>query len=233
VHTEELSVDGVKVCIALPCYGGYVPLEMALVFAELVPELNKYGVDVSILAERGNSLPTTARNNLLAKFMDTKSDYIFWIDDDILFQVQDFLQILALTVRKKSVAATYCARKDEPVFFIKPIDGENITFSPEGLIESRGCGLGFSCQHRSILEPLFDSAETYEDKNKNIVRDVFKTAIQDGRFVGEDYYFFNELYRKQNQITYIHPLINLKHVGRKDYDYRLLNEKGDLNGCSS
>ena len=232
MYTEELSVDGVKVCIALPCYGGYVPLEMALVFAELVPELNRYGVKVTIVAERGNSLPTTARNNLITRFMDTDSEYLFWIDDDILFTVQDFLQILALAVRRKSVAATYCSRKDDPVFFIRPLDGKNITFTEDGLLESRGNGLGFSCQHRSILEPLYNKAEFYQDKDGYKVRDVFKTEIKNEKFVGEDYYFFNELY-ENGQITYIHPLINLKHVGRKDYDHRLMTDKGDLNGCSS
>ena len=63
-----------KVCIALPCYSGYVPLEMLLAFTELASECERYGVVVSILAERGNSLPTTARNNLLTRFMSTDAE---------------------------------------------------------------------------------------------------------------------------------------------------------------
>lgn len=228
---QEFSVDGMKVCIALPCYGGYVPLEMCLEFAELIPALNKHGVTVSILAERGNSLPTTARNNLLAKFMETDCEYLFWIDDDILFTVQDFLQILALTQGRKSVAATYPVRKDEPTFFIKPLDDVNITFDKDGMIMAKGLGLGFSCQHRSLLEPLYEAAETYYDKDNNAMRDVFKTDIVNGKFRGEDFYFFNKLY-ENGHITYIHPLINLKHVGRKDYDHRLMTEKGEINGCT-
>ena len=131
---EAISVDGVRVCIALPCYGGYVPVEMALTFGELVPILNRHGVTLSVVTERGNSLPTTARNNLLHQFMETDSEYIFWIDDDILFTPQDFLQILALTLTRKSVAATYPCRKDEPVFFIKPINNDTIEFNEDGLI---------------------------------------------------------------------------------------------------
>lgn len=229
---EEISVDGVKVCIALPCYSGYVPLEMLLAFAELSTLCEKYGVVVSILAERGNSLPTTARNNLISRFMDTDAEYLFWIDDDIVFSVQDFFQLLAIATKKKSVAATYCCRKDEPVFFIQPIDGKNITFDEDGMIKAKGVGLGFSCQHRSILEPLFNEAEPYTDKDSTPLRDVFKTEIKDGKFTGEDYYFFHKLF-ENGHITYIHPLIHLKHVGRKDYDHRLMTEKGDLNGCSS
>jgi len=228
---KELSIDGIKVCIALPCYSGYVPLEMCLAFAELIPELNRYGATVSILAERGNSLPTTARNALLAKFMETDCDYLFWIDDDILFTVQDFLQILALAPSKKSIAATYPVRKDEPTFFIQPINGKDITFDNEGFIQAKGLGLGFSCQHRSILTPLYEEAETYLDKDGNVLKDVFKTDINNGKFRGEDFFFFNKLFEK-GQITSIHPLINLKHAGRKDYDHRLMTEKGEYNGCT-
>ena len=229
---EAISVDGVRVCIALPCYGGYVPVEMALTFGELVPILNRHGVTLSVVTERGNSLPTTARNNLLHQFMETDSEYIFWIDDDILFTPQDFLQILALTLTRKSVAATYPCRKDEPVFFIKPINNDTIEFNEDGLIPCKGVGMGFSCQHRSLLEPLLDKADSYEDKEGTILKDVFKAGVVNGKFQGEDMYFFNELY-KNGHTTFIHPLINLKHVGRKDYDHRLMTEKGDLNGCSS
>ena len=228
---QELSVDGIKVCIALPCYGGYVPLEMCLEFAALIPELQKYGVTTSILAERGNSLPTTARNNLITRFMETDCDCLFWIDDDVLFTVQDFLQILALVPSRLSVAATYPVRKDEPTFFIKPVDGKNITFDKDGLIEAKGVGLGFSCQHRSILQSLFEAADSYYDKDNNCIKNVFKTDIVEGKFRGEDFFFFNQLY-ENGHTTYIHPLINLKHVGRKDYDHRLMTEKGELNGCS-
>ena len=227
-----VSVDGIKVAIALPCYSGYVPLELALALTELVKELGKYGVYLVIIAERENSLPTTARNNLLNRFMVTDCDYIFWIDDDIIFTPNDFLQILALAVTRKSVAATYCCRKDEPVFFIRPIDGKNIEYTEDGLIKSKGTGLGFSCQHRSLLEEIMVGKESYEDKFLNVVKDVFKTTVKNGKFMGEDMYFFNELY-ENGHITYIHPLINLKHVGRKDYDHRLMTEKGDLNGTSS
>jgi len=228
---EEISVDGMKVCIALPCYSGYVPLETCLAFAELVPELNRYGVTVSILAERGNSLPTTARNNLLTRFLETDSEYLFWIDDDIIFTSSDFLQILAIAKSKKSVAATYPARKDIPVFFIKPLEGDKLTFDG-GLIECKGVGLGFACQHRSLLETLASEAEAYLDKDNYIVRNVFKTDVVNGKFRGEDFFFFNQLYER-GQITYVHPSINLKHAGRKDYDHRLMTEKGEIHGNSA
>jgi len=211
-------VQPISLCIALPCYSGSVPLETMLAFTELIPALLEHGVVVSILTESGNSLPTTARNSLLSQFMETDNDYIFWIDDDIVFTVQDFLQILALTVERKSVAATYPCKSDEPRFIIKPIKDE-LEFDKDGLILSRGVGMGFSCQHRSAIEHLFSVSEVYQDKGREI-REVFKTAIVDGKFQGEDLYFFNELY-KNGFITYIHPHIYLKHVGTKYYSHKL------------
>lgn len=227
-----VSVDGVKVAVVIPCYSGYVPLEFGLVLAELAVEVKKYGVDICFISERGNSLAMTARNSLLARFLATDYEYIFWIDDDILFTVNDFLQILALCITRKSTAASYCARQDAPVFFIKPLNNETIEYTEDGLIPARGCGLGFACQHRSILEPLMEGKDTYEDRDKTVIKDVFKTGVFEGRYWGEDMYFFNLLYKNGHPV-YIHPNINLKHVGRKDYDHRLLTEKGDFNGRSS
>lgn len=227
-----VSIDGVKVAVVIPCYGGTVPLEFALALAELTVEVKKYGVNLVIISERGNSLVTTARNSLLSRFLDTDYEYIFWIDDDIIFTVNDFLQVLALTIARKSVAATYCARQDAPVFFIKPLNNDTIEYTEDGMIPARGCGLGFACQHRSILEPILEGKDSYEDRDKRVIKDVFKTGVFEGKYWGEDMYFFNLLYQSGHPV-YIHPTINLKHVGRKDYDHRLLTEKGDFNGCSS
>lgn len=227
-----VSVDGIKVAVVIPCYSGYIPLEFGLAMADLAVEVRKYGVDLLYISERGNSLAVTARNSLLNRFLETDYEYIFWIDDDIIFTPNDFLQILALCVTRKSTAATYCARQDDPVFFIKPLNNESIEYTEDGLIPARGCGLGFSCQHRSIVEPLLAGCDTYPDRDKKIIADVFKTGVFEGKYWGEDMYYFNLLYKNGNPV-YIHPTINLKHVGRKDYDHRLLTEKGDLNGRSS
>lgn len=232
--SEEISIDGIKVCIALPSHSGMIPLELGLALADLTADCQKYGVILSILAERGNSLVTGARNKLLARFLkETDSEYLFWIDDDIVFKSIDFLTLLALCIKRKSVAASYCTKSDDnPVFFIHTPSG-SMEFNEEGFIEADGVGLGFACQHRSILEPLLENKDTYLDKNKETVWDVFKIGAVGGKYYGEDMTFFKELY-KNGHITYVHPMIHLKHVGRKDYDHRLMNQfKENTNGGTS
>ena len=232
-RSEEISIHGIKVCLALPSYSGSIPLELGLALADLTADCAKYGVVLSILAERGNSLVTGARNKLLTQFLkETDCEYLFGVDDDIIFKSMDFLTLLALCLTRKSVAATYCTRTDDnPVFFIHTPSGK-IEFNTDGLIEADGVGLGFACQHRSILEPLLEGKETYLDRQKETVWDVFKIGAVDGKYYGEDMAFFKEL-SSNGHITYVHPFIHLKHVGRKDYDHRLMTEKEKLNGCTS
>ncbi len=230
---EQVSLDGTKVCIALPCYSGYIPLELGLALTELIGQAPQYGIIPVLLAERGNSLVASTRNKLLAQFLnETDCEYLFWIDDDIIFKPIDFLQVLALCVDgRKSTAATYCTRTDDnPVFYIQTPTGK-IEFNDDGLIEAFGLGLGFACQHRSILEEVVKGRDTYLDKDKEVIWDVFKTGVVDNQYQGEDMFFFKELY-SLGYPTYINPFIHLKHTGRKDYDHRLLNEKEKLNGNS-
>ena len=182
------------------------------------------GLELSIIVEQGNSLPMTARNSIISQFMQMDSDYIFWIDDDVIFTVEDFVKILDSVVEKKSVAGAYCAKLDEPTFYIRPIDGKNQTYTEDGFMETKGLGMGFSCQAKEILKPLVDSAEIYEDRLGNKVLSIFRTKVEHGQFVGEDYLFFEELYQL-GHITYVDPSIKLKHVGRKMYSHPLSNTK--------
>jgi len=215
-----ISVDGVTVCIVIPCYSGSVPVEFCLALSKLVTELPRYGVTYSILVEVGNSLPETARDSLLTKFLETEEEYLFWLDDDIVFDTEDFLRVLALTVEKKSVAGLYCVKQDTPRFIIKPIQDE-VTFTSEGLILSKGTGMGFSCQHRSLIEEIVVGKRTYQDQNGKPVLDVFDTKEIDGVLRGEDIGFFFELFDK-GHVTYIYTDVNLRHVGRKAYKHNLV-----------
>ena len=207
-----ISIEGISVCLVLPCYSGSVPVEVCLALSKLVADVPRYGVTLSILAEVGNSLPTTARNSLLTKFLDTDCEYIFWLDDDIVFETEDFLRILALSIEKKSVAGLYCTKQEPGRFIIKPVG----TITEEGLIPSRGTGMGFSCQHRSLIEEIAQGKETYQDDKGDTVVDVFKTQIYNNQIQGEDIGFFSELY-ENGHTTYIFTDVSLRHVGRKLY----------------
>ena len=221
-----VSLDGVRVCLALPCYSGYVPLELATSLAKLSVDCMNYGVTLDVIGQRENGVITAVRNSLLSQYLEEhkEAEYLFWLDDDIIFTPDDFFNILVVAMKYKSAAATYTSRTDiNPVFFIHAIHGNKpLKFTEDGLIEVKGVGLGFSCQHRSILEPLIVGKDQYKDRDGRTVYDVFKLGVVDGNYQGEDMCYFDQLY-KNGHITYVHPAINLKHTGRKDYDHKLLS----------
>ncbi len=220
---KEFDLSGLSVCIALPCYSGIVPVETALALAQTIVEAKDAGIKVDIVVERENGIITAVRNRLVSRFLnESKAEYMFWIDDDIIFTPQDFIACLALATEKDMVGATYPVRKDEPKFFIKYINDQYPEFDKDyGLIKAKGLGLGFMCMHRKLVQEIVDTCETYEEKGL-VIPDLFKVGRRDNKYWGEDMWFFNDLY-DLGHIAYIHPLINLKHVGRKDYDHKLLD----------
>lgn len=223
---KEFDLSGKSVCIAIPCYSGFMPLETSIALAALATKLFQIGVKMDIVSERENGMISSVRNRLLSRFLkESDAEYLFWLDDDIIFEVQDFLSVLALSTEKQIVAATYPSRKEPSNFFIKYINGESPEFDEDfGLIKAKGLGMGFICMHRDIVQRVYDdhAAFEYDDKDQ-VMRDIFKVGVKNRQYWGEDMHFLVSLYETYGYISYVHPWINLKHVGRKDYNARLMD----------
>jgi len=222
---KEFDISGKSVCIAIPCYSGFLPIETALAIASLAVTLKEAGVKLDIVSERENGIITSVRNRLVYRFLtESDADYLFWLDDDIIFETQDFLSIFALSMEKGIVAATYPSRKEPSNFFIKYLEGDQPEYEPEyGLIKSKGLGLGFLCMPRHMVKQVFDdNADSEYDDSGFSPRDLFKIGVRNRKYWGEDMSFLVGLYENYGHISYVHPWINLKHVGRKDYDAKLM-----------
>jgi len=222
---KEFDLVGKSVCIAIPCYSGVIPIETALALASLAVNLKDIGVKLDIVSERENGIITSVRNRLVYRFLtESDADYLFWLDDDIIFTTQDFLSIFALATEKGIVAATYPSRKEPSNFFIKYLEGDTPEFEPDyGLIKSKGLGLGFLCMKREIVQEVFDAnADSEYDDAGFSPRDLFKIGVRNRKYWGEDMSFLVDLYDTFGHISYVHPWINLKHVGRKDYNAKLM-----------
>lgn len=222
---KEISLVGLKVCIAIPNYSGIIPIDLMLSMIKLQKDLINYGVALDILIERENALIAATRDILAERFLhESTADYMFWLDDDILFTSEDFLNILSLTTKFHVTAATYPVRQDEPLFFIRYITEGTPEFESEyGLLKAKGCGLGFTCISREVMAKLWKKGKKYKNNKRNVkLSNIFKVGVVNNRYYGEDMWFFEDLYNLGYPV-YIHPLINLKHVGRKDYDHKLMN----------
>jgi hypothetical protein len=223
---EEFDLSGMSMCMAIPCYSGFLPLETGLAIAQTAIELRDSGVQLDILSERENGIITSVRNRLIYRYLtESKAEYLFWIDDDIIFTPQDVFTILALASRVEICAATYPSRKEPSNFFLKYINDKSPEFDETyGLIKTKGLGMGFICMHRSVVERVFNDAidEEYEDAELR-PRDLFKCGRRGRKYWGEDMTFLTDLYDKYGYISYVHPWVNLKHVGRKDYNDKLMS----------
>ena len=143
---------------------------------------------------------------------------------DMVVDQEKFAELII----KECVAASYPTRSEQPIFHIHPIDrhGEN-EFDELGLLKAKGLGLGFTCIKRSVVEKLIATKETYIETNgTNLMYDVFRNGVVDKEYWGEDINFFYDLI-DLGYITYVDIDIHLKHVGRKDYDARLILKRGE------
>ena len=226
---REFDISGLKVYIAIPCYTGSLPVETALELSTLRLMLKQYGVELIIHAERGNGVITEVRNKLITGFYESDCDYLFWLDDDIIFESKDFVKVLALCTEKQVVGATYPSRRDPPVFYIHPLNRESkeFEFDELGLIKAKGIGLGFTCVNRAVVADLLKDKDTYkEPTGTRQFYNVFRNGVAKGEYWGEDINFFYDLY-DLGYITYVDPDVFLKHVGRKDYDTKFKVKQGE------
>lgn len=226
---REFDISNKKVYLAIPCYMGSLPVETALEISTVRLMLRQYGVEMIIHAERGNGVITEVRNKLLTGFYESDCDFLFWLDDDIIFEAKDFVKTIALCTEKGIVGATYPSRRDPPTFYIHPIDrfSKKFEFDELGLIKAKGIGLGFTCISRAVVQDLLKDKDTYKTAaGEERYYNVFRNGVCDGEYWGEDINFFYDLF-DLGHITYVDPDVFLKHVGRKDYDTKFKVKQGE------
>jgi hypothetical protein len=215
----EFDVSGLSVLVAIPNYSGYIPIDLARSLLYVEAKLAKLGVGFGLQYERGNALMETTRNNLIYSFIG-RPDYnrIFFIDDDIVFDPDDFIRILAFSSVYPVVSATYTVRNDNPYkVFLNMDEDKHPEFNEHGLLKVNALGMGFTCLTREVVENAWNSCtEYYNDEGVTKSR-LFKMHVnEDGNFVGEDISFFKYLKSLGYQ-----PLVDLdvilSHVGTKFY----------------
>ena len=216
-----------KVCLAIPAYDGRMPVEAAVQLSQAAMTLNAHKIDIHMTWGAGSALIDLCRNKLVHRFLtETDSDVLFFLDSDIIFKAQDFLQLLYWAGKYPVVGATYPVRKDPPKFFVKAKQGAFET-NEDGLIEVEGFGAGFLTIHRDVFKKLDDKVEKFETDDGEVLKAYFDTRIINGRYKGEDISFMKRWTDECGGKVYLDPHINLKHVGTKEYDYKLIDYLND------
>lgn len=217
----SLSLDGMNVCIGIPCYSGVVPVEQAMALVEAVTTLRQKGVKVSIAMERDNALVDLARNRVVAKFLnETKCNKLFWLDDDIIFKPDDMERLLAWSTLYPVVGATYPVRGDPPKFFVRR-ESEIWNQNEYGLFKIIGTGLGFCVIDRSVFEQMEPTVDKFTMEKEEIAA-YYTITRENGIYFGEDITFFKK-WHEMGGCMMLDPSIDLIHVGSKQYDYKFVD----------
>lgn len=142
---------------------------------------------ITMAAARSGPLLSKARNMVAETFMESRSDYLLFVDTDIVFTPKDVLNLYA--AKKDIVGALYFGAilEDASTFPValrfqdgayRPIPKEEIPES--GCIKVDSVGMGLTLIHRDVFEAL------PPDHTKLF---PFAEMVIDDRAVGEDVAF--------------------------------------------
>lgn len=200
-----------KICLATPCYGSVVHLGYMNSVMRLTAEARERGIEISLMAQGGDSLIPRVRNAMVAQFMSEPSHtHLMWIDADISFDPEDFFRLLAAD--RDVAAGIYPLKRvfwpTEPVaecvtelhtlrYAFNLEEGTSSTVDEAGFFEVLDAATGFMLIRRSVFETM---AEHYQ--NLRYVPDMidesgtpwhfrfFDVAVEgNGRYLSEDYAF--------------------------------------------
>jgi len=164
-----------KIAICIPSHN-HVHLGFAKSLANLTSYLTKQNVDFEIFSALGTVIPDL-RQLLANRALESKADYILWLDSDMHFPKDTVDRLLAHD--KDIVAATYSTRVKplRSVAFINQYDLDARLDAKTGLHKVWAVGMGCMLVSRKVFEvlpkPWF--AHVYNEVEDN--------------FVGEDVYF--------------------------------------------
>lgn len=218
---KSFSLVGRKLMIAIPCYDGKVNIKTAFAIAELVPKLDKMGVQIHLAHVSGCSIITKARNNLVRNFISSDCTDLLFVDADVIINAEAVTRLLALSTGKDVVAGSYPRRATDSKFFLDFYVNENneLEFDEHGLMRVESVATGFMLIRRHVIQHMYDkhpewSYSLNEEGDQEIA--VFDFAIIDGQYIGEDYLFCRRA-REEGFKIFLDPDISLPHIGTQEF----------------
>ncbi len=165
----------------------------------------------------GNCYVQAARNELVAKFMESGADVLFFLDDDVSWKADDALRLIEMT--DEGVAGIYPKKgepQDYPVVIHTQPETHYPVVRPDGCISASGLPTGFLRITRSVIEQLQGAYPgqrytVYEDGEPVGEKyDLFPQGVHAGRWYGEDFAFCN-LWTGMEGEMWVVPDIDLVH----------------------
>jgi hypothetical protein len=224
------SLPGVRprrVFLALPSYGEISGITAFSLF-RAHPALLDAGFDVELGMLLGDCHVDDARNSLVADFLESGCDDLFFIDADVGFQNNDIIRLL--NHDRDVVGGAYPKKSDNPEYPIWLKDGE-IWSDRDGLIEVNGIATGFLRIRRRVLEDLAKTAQRYTTQLGRNVPMIFERLIIDGMRFSGDMAFCYKWVQAGGKV-FADPDCYLEHEGNKRWSGTLGSHLRTLHGMA-
>ena len=197
-----------SVLIATPSYDGQV-------CGEYLHSMLKAAstVDFELALIVGVHFIDTARDIAAAKLLDSKHEYLVFIDSDLGWQGDAINQLISHN--KDIVGGAYRIKHDTELYPVTYRADE----IQDSLIRANSLPGGFLCIHRSVIERMASAYPSYECVVKGAFKRVpalFSRVLMDDRMVSEDIMFCKRAVAAGYDL-WLDPNITFGHIGSKAF----------------
>lgn len=224
MHAQKsYDLSGKSVFIALPAYDFKVSLKLAVSLAKFSRASAEHGIDIQIGSICGCSVVSRARNLLAKDMLESKCDYLLFIDSDINFEPDDIFRLMAWgTDPKKGIVAAVPRTRNESKVYIATLDYDengDLTMNGMGLVRAKRVATAFMLVRREVFETLereHPEWAYYDSKTDRTLSCMFDFQLAEEGYIGEDFLFCDRV-RSHGFEVWIDPTITLGHMGVQEY----------------
>ena len=181
--------------------------QFAYCLTQLYNTTREAGIDAYLFFDSSTIL-LNQRNNLIKKAKDVNSDYVLWIDSDMMFSSTTALRLLG---HNKDIVACNYMRRSKPLKTVAYVDLNDwdswVPMEPQNeLIKVQGVGMGCMLMKSEVFDKL--DKPYFEFQYKEDTEDYF----------GEDFILLGKL-RELGYEVFIDTQLSMKvkHVGNYAY----------------
>ena len=224
MHAQKsYDLSGKSLFIALPAYDFKVSLKLAVSLAKFSRASAEHGIDIQIGSICGCAVVSRARNLLAKDMLESKCDYLLFIDSDINFEPDDIFRLMAWgTDPKKGIVAAVPRTRNESKVYIATLDYDengDLTMNGMGLVRAKRVATAFMLVRREVFETLEKEHPEwayYDAKTDRTLSCMFDFQLSEEGYIGEDFLFCDRV-RDHGFEVWIDPTITLGHMGVQEY----------------
>ena len=239
---DASALREIRPFVATPSHNGLLTTSFTRSLLAFSNAAWTHGFPMAARFLEGEALVTRARNELVAEFLtDTRYTHLFWIDDDIGFEVEAGLRLL---LAGKDVVAGACPKKHDgwpagssgdemqarhALFNVVPLPGTQ-ALDADGFVRVQEVGTGFMVIARRALEAMAEGYPQLRYVDHSSGADpawhrwryrFFDVGVdaETGEYLSEDFAFCRR-WRALGGEVWVDTHSDLAHTGSKTYRRR-------------